>query len=265
MLPVTSLGLSAAFDLRDSNLCALGGMNQLTELDLSGERVANKISIKGLEALSKLPNLRVLKMEDWESHGRGPTCFEIADALSKLPLLTDLDLNDFEHNRGMVDDVFLKQLRWLPLRRLNVANSTKISDKGLEGLEDMPLTCLNLRCCGRITDSGIQSLMGLPLTSLDLAGLKRITDDSVRVFKDMPLTSLNLCSCRKVTDVGLKYLWKVPLTDLTLYGCESITVQGLLSLRCQGMPLRQLKLNGWLWRNLPISLGDVASMSDDDE
>lgn len=176
----------------DTELQHLANLKTLKAIDLSD---CNRVTIKGIEALSKCPKLSFLKV--W-----GDTIDnDCMPFVAKMKSLRVLGLNDTN-----VTDEGIKQLAELDLREIHLFR-TSIGDESLRVISQMPnVVTLNLRDT-RISDQGIEYLTNLKnLRKLDLSECNSpgITDVSGAHFAKLAnLNQLNLWST-KITDAALQ-------------------------------------------------------------
>lgn len=182
----------------DAELQYLSNLKSLKAIDLSD---CNRVTIKGLESLSKCPKLSFLKV--WGPAIDDDCMLQVA----KMKSLRTLGLNDTK-----VTDEGFKQLAGLDLREIHLFR-TSLGDASLEVISQMPnIVTLNLRDT-RLSDQGIAYLTSLAkLERLDLSECNSpgITDAAgPELAKFSNLKDLNLWST-DFSDVGLD-----PLTGLS--------------------------------------------------
>lgn len=106
--------------LQDDDLAPLAGATKLTTLWL----IKNPITSAGIDSICKLPNLRILQLEETQIDDRA------VELLSMLPSLRMLDLQSTS-----VTDQGCKQLLKFPnLRYINL-RGTRATDRGVEDLK----------------------------------------------------------------------------------------------------------------------------------
>lgn len=157
--------------------------------------------------------------------------------VKELPVQS-LDLG----NCRFLTNVGLEHLANLPLRRLRIGYSDKISNKGLQFLKDCPLRSLEIDQCVKITDAGLKHLRRMPLQELKLVRCRGISGKGFKHFNDLPLQSLELYSCAELTGETVKHLRGLPLQRLKINHCSVIDIKAFEYLK--ELPLESLDF--WL-------------------
>lgn len=156
----------------DEGVIALGGVTQLTTLDLNCRLVTDA----GLKGLANLKNLTILNAHFGRVTDAG------AKDIAGLTKLTDLDVG---HNP--VTDAGLKELATLKnLTRLNL-DHTGVTDAGLKEVAKLgQLTDLSLAFTG-VTDAGLKELAALKsLNRLKLTGTNVTAEGIAELQKALP-------------------------------------------------------------------------------
>uniref|UniRef100_A0A0D9VEV3 F-box/LRR-repeat protein 15-like leucin rich repeat domain-containing protein n=1 Tax=Leersia perrieri TaxID=77586 RepID=A0A0D9VEV3_9ORYZ len=199
------INLEFAQDIDDWHFVRLKemGCTSLQELELLNLNACQKVSDKGIEAITSLcPNLQALSIY-W------------------IVGLTDLTITHIVKNCKHIVD-------------LNLSGCKNISDKGMQLVADSyeGLKKLNITRCIKLTDDGLQEVLQkcCSLESLNLYALSRcvrVTDVGVVAIAQgcRSLQLLSLFGIVGVTDVCLEALSKCcsrSLTTLDVNGCIGI-------------------------------------------
>lgn len=184
--------LSAPYDVTDSQVTALAGLNQLRSLSISGS--ANVTDTACL-TIGTLDGLESLDLRDTAISDVG------LERLVALPRLTSLDLGH-----------------------------TRISDAGLAQLARMPqLESLSVAGC-RCTPSGLARLIVLPrLEKLDLSDTPFGNAEALGLGNLTRLKQLNL-SRTQITDEGLLQIKRLPALEGLRIDATSISDAGIAHL-----------------------------------
>jgi hypothetical protein len=218
---VKKLDLSHLKDLTDSQLASLiQAYPNLRALHLSE---CKKITDKGIQFVTQLPQLRTLKLNISESStitNKGLTF------LAQLTELETLHLSSCK----IADQELLLLAKLTRLQTLNLSSCWRITNQGLITLSQLTqLRTLNLSGCANLTDQGLISLEELKnLQILCLSGCFHITDQGLTsLAKLTQLQTLDLSLCDQITNQGTTLLAKLErLKIVNLAGCFKIRNEG---------------------------------------
>jgi F-box and leucine-rich repeat protein 14 len=211
----------------------------------------SQLTNKGIACLSKLTNLKTLKIEG--STYLTAACLEHLSGLTTLKSLTLIDLNRLQ-DKGLAS---LSKL--INLESLDLSGCWSLSDAGLAAIAGFTkLQTLNLHGCNMLRDAcfvhfdsliNLQSLdlsmcnpmcnrmwgpeskhlIGLPLKHLNLRSSDILDADLQFVARLTSLESLDLSDNNHLSNEGLSYLLKLHnLKSLDLGWCSKITDEGLV-------------------------------------
>ena len=223
---ITSLDLNGSRELSDAGLLHLAHMPQLEHLDLS-EYPGGKLTDRGLQVLSQLPNLRSFKMT-WQ---RGITDSGIAN-LRFCEKLESVNLMGTPTGDGAIEALRGKpHLRHLDTGRL-------VTDRGLALLHDFPKFKIwandptHLLIDGPFTNQGLASLAGLDgVSDLDLFWhVTGITTDAFAVLPHLLNLTVLGCDGALSDDRAMAHIATIPrLRKLRAQG-SAATDEGFLAL-----------------------------------
>jgi hypothetical protein len=177
-------------DFGEFGILNLTSLSKLRELDIRGNM---KIGDGGMDALTMLPDLRVLKHRSPAVSDRG------IQALTGAKALTSLEVWD-----------------------LSITGQSGQSFRQME-----KLTTLMICRCEIFDSEGVLALKGLKLNRLTLRGLP-IDDSAMEVFQELPtIRRLYLYELSSITDAGMANIvhlkdleildiWEVPVTDKSM-------------------------------------------------
>nr|CDS28946.1 adenylate kinase [Hymenolepis microstoma] len=167
---------------------------------------------------------------------------------------SELDLSKIANRATDKALMCLLKRREVTLRKVNLANCSLLTDKGLQAL----LSCSNLQAihfphCKNLTDGFVGSLIQAcpSLLKLDLSNTF-VSDKSILqlVIYSHKLSWLSIAHCPNITDIGLSFFKGSELSSIVEYinlsGCANITSCGLIDF------MESMKnAHTWILKDLP--------------
>lgn len=247
---------TASPQLSDASLLVLAYLPELEELDL---RTSRHVSDVGLQHLSRLSQLKVLRLDssygDQQNFGDDGLHhllstltrlekIELQMAMTRrglraLPLLENLCNLDL-HSSSLQNDALVVVAQCGKLERLSLARCLSLSDfsclASLRALRNLTLTRTGLR------DSGLATVCALALDRLNISECYEVTDSGLaHLSKCVSLQTLVMCKCQ-VSNRGVTHLAALQaLIELDVHGCIYLTDQALDHIAL--LPVQELRIS----------------------
>lgn len=221
-------------ELSDNAIAALiAKCPALEHVDLGG---CSLVGAKTLEALSRIPRLRVVRMTSFWNEMNGFGDADLAPVLARC----DLNVLAIAWNKRITDKGLQGLERQTHLGVLELENISKLWAPTVQRIAKLPaLTKLELKSCDGWLGDGLGDLTTVQRLSLESA---EIGKHALMQLGKLQLEALDLTYVRATDDEVLEQVaHSTALRELGFSHCESITGKGVLSIaRCRSLRVLDL-------------------------